>query len=518
MNPVTVERTLENVNVREVYDYIVIGAGSAGCVVAARLSENPDMQVLLLEAGGPDTHEAVENPVMWPTLLGGELDWGYRTIPQRHAANRVIPCPRGKMLGGCHSHNASAWVRGHRTDFDNWAYQGNPGWDFTSILPIYKKIEDYAGGANAYRGAGGPLYMELPKDPNPLAQAFIEAGREIGLPVVEDNNAAEMEGVSHFNLTIKNGKRHSVARAYLYPAMERPNLTVLMYAETRRLVCEGTHCRGVEYTLRGEVKTTRAVREIVLCAGAIGSPRVLLLSGIGPAEDLKRLGIPVVVNLPGVGRNLQDHVLLAGIQYEVHEDLPAPKNNGGESTMWWKSDPQLLCPDIQTVIAEFPFATPELADQVPPNCYTIAPGLVRPASRGHVKLTSSEPTADLEIDMNYLGQEADVQALLCAIAMCRDMGASAAFQAWRKREVMPGQRDKAGMLEFLRMSTSSFFHPTSTCKMGIDDMAVVDPQLRVYSVSGLRVADASIMPTVTTGNTNAPAVLIGEKAAEMMRS
>jgi choline dehydrogenase len=237
------------------------------------------------------------------------------------------------MLGGCHSHNASAWVRGHCTDFDNWAYQGNPGWDFKSILPIYKKIEDYAGGANDYRGAGGPLYMELPQDPNPLAQAFLEAGREIGLPVVEDNNAAEMEGVSHFNLTIKNGKRHSVARAYLYPAMERPNLTVLMYAETRRLVCEGTHCRGVEYTLRREVKTTRADREIVLCAGAIGSPRVLLLSGIGPAEDLKWLGIPVVVNQPGVGRNLQDHVLLAGIQYEVNVALPAPKNNGGESTM-----------------------------------------------------------------------------------------------------------------------------------------------------------------------------------------
>jgi len=233
---------------------------------------------------------------------------------------------------------------------------------------------------------------------------------------------------------------------------------------------------------------------------------------------LKRLGIPVVVNLPGVGRNLQDHVLLAGIQYEVKGDLPAPKNNGSESTMWWKSDPTLLCPDIQSVIAEFPFATPELADQVPPNCYTIAPGLVRPASRGYVKLTSSEPNADLEIDMNYLGRDADMKALLCAIDMCRDIGASAAFQEWRKREVMPGKRDKAGMLEFLRMSTSSFFHPTSTCKMGIDDMAVVDPQLRVYGVSGLHVADASIMPTVTTGNTNAPAVLIGEKAAEMMLS
>ena len=231
MNPVTVERALENVNVREVYDYIVIGAGSGVVLWQPGCPRTPTCRYSCWKRAARIPTRRWRIRSMWPTLLGGELDWGYRTIPQRHAANRVIPCPRGKMLGGCHSHNASAWVRGHRTDFDHWAYQGNPGWDFTSILPIYKKIEDYAGGANAYRGAGGPLYMELPKDPNPLAQAFIEAGREIGLPVVEDNNTAEMEGVSHFNLTIKNGKRHSVARAYLYPAMERPNLTVLMYAE-----------------------------------------------------------------------------------------------------------------------------------------------------------------------------------------------------------------------------------------------------------------------------------------------
>ena len=321
-------------SVKSVYDYIIIGAGSAGCVVAARLSDDPGIHVLLLEAGGPDTHEAVENPVKWPTLFYGELDWGYRTTPQRHAANRVVHCPRGKMLGGCHSHNANAWVHGHRTDFDNWAYQGNPGWDFKSILPIYKKIEDYAGGANEYRGVDGPLYMELPNDPNPIAQAFVEAGREIGLPVVEDNNAAQMEGVSYFNLTIKNGKRNSVARTYLHPAMQRPNLTVLTHAETRRLLFEGTRCRGVEYVLRGELRTARADQEIILCAGAIGSPRVLLLSGLGPAEELKPLGIPVLVDLPGVGRNLQDHILLAGLNYECKADLPKPKNNCAESTMW----------------------------------------------------------------------------------------------------------------------------------------------------------------------------------------
>jgi choline dehydrogenase len=360
--------------------------------------------------------------------------------------------------------------------------------------------------------------MELPQDPNPIARSFLEAGREVGLPVVEDNNAAQMEGVSFFNLTIKGGRRHTVVEAYLRPARRRPNLTVLLQAETRRLIFEGLRCRGVEYAREGGVEAARAEREVVLCAGTIGSPRLLLLSGIGPADELKPLGITPVADLPGVGRNLQDHILLAGINYECQGEQPEPKNNGAEATLWWRSDPRLFGPDIQPVLIEFPFVTTELADRVPPNCYAIAPGLVRAASRGSVRLTSPDPTADPAIDMNYLGREADLKALLFAVELCRELGASSAFKEWRRREVLPGRLDRAGLLEFIKMSTTTFFHPTSTCRMGVDETSVVDPALCVYGVSGLRVADASVMPAVTTGNTNAPSVMIGEKAAELLLS
>ncbi|HEX5386846.1 MAG TPA: GMC family oxidoreductase N-terminal domain-containing protein [Gemmatimonadales bacterium] len=498
-------------------DYLVIGAGSAGCVVSTRLSENPDVRVLLLEAGGSDAHAAVEDPTRWPTLFYGALDWGYSTTAQHHAAGRVVHCPRGKMIGGCHSHNANAWVRGHPTDFDNWAYQGNPGWDFASVLPLFKKIEDYAGGPSEYRAVGGPLHVQLPDDPNPIASAFIAGAGEMGLPIVEDNNGPSMLGASFFNVTIKNGKRNSVARAYLEAARQRSNLTVHTNAEVHCLRFEGTRCVGVEYRRDGAPASARAAREVIVCAGAIGSPRLLQLSGIGPADELRALDVHVTVNLPGVGKNLHDHPLVGAINYETKGTLPPPRNNGAESTLWWKSDQRMICPDIQPVIIEFPFATPELAGRLPsPNCYAIAPSLVRPAARGSVTITSPDPTIPPAIDMNYLGRDADVQALLFAIDLCREIGATGAFAEFRKREVMPGPLGRAEMADFLRQSVTTYFHPAGSCKMGIDETCVVDPELRVYGTQGLRVADASIMPTVTTGNTNAPSVMIGEKAAAMI--
>lgn len=499
------------------YDYVVIGAGSAGCVVAGRLSEEPDASVLLIEAGGSDAHRDVENPARWARLLKTERAWQYETVPLRHCNDRVDRVPRGKMLGGCHSLNANAWVRGHPSDFEAWEELGCEGWGWREVLRLYKQIEDWHGAASELRGVGGPLFVGPPADPHPIAEAFVESAGAIGLPRLEDHNGHEMEGVGLLNLTIKDGRRYSVVQGYLQPAMTRPNMTVVTHAETSRLLIEGTRCTGVEFEQDGQLKTVRAKCEVILSAGVIGSPCILMRSGIGPADELKRLGIDVVLDLPGVGENLRDHPMVGGINYECKTPLGPPHNNGVEASMWWKSMPGLSGPDIQALLLEFPYATPVLADRLPnANCYTIAPLVVRPASRGSIRLASSDFKDSPIIDVNFLARDADIKAMLVAIEMCREMGASDAFDAFRKQEVMPGNLSRDEMIEFMRMSTTTCFHPVGTCKMGIDGEAVVDPRLKVREIDGLRVADASIMPMVTSGNTNAPTVMIGEKAAEMI--
>lgn len=504
-------------DLRASFDYIVVGAGSAGCAVAARLSEDPGCTVLLLEGGGSDDHPDVKDPRRWPALFYGELDWCWKTAPLRSCFNRVDHVPRAKMLGGCHSHNANAWVRGHRTDFDSWAYAGCPGWSWADVLPLFKKIEDWQGPPSDLRGTGGPIYVTPPVDPNPLSAAFIEAGRSVGLPVLDDINGPEMLGVGYFNFTVKDGRRFSVADGYLRPALARPNLTVLTRAETDRVILTASHCTGVAFRHDGATRQAHAAREVILCAGVIGTPRILLLSGIGPEDDLRRLGIPVAANLGGVGSNLQDHVLLGGLVYECRGALPPPRNNGAESTLWWKSDRRLAGPDIQPVFIEFAFATPELGPRLPHDqCYTICPSVVRPASRGRVTLASADPAAAPIIDVNYLSRDADVTAMLAAVELCREMGAAEAFTPFRAREVMPGPLGRTEMVEFIRTAASTYFHPTSTCRMGQTAACVVDPELRVHGIDGLRVADASIMPGVTSGNTNAPSIMIGEKLAELV--
>jgi choline dehydrogenase len=511
-------------NLKTRYDYIVVGAGSAGSVVARRLAENPAVEVLLLEAGGTDEVPAVLEPGLWPTNIRSERDWGYTANPNPAVSGRSLILPMGKVVGGGSSINVMAWVRGHKHDFDLWAREsGDPKWGYEHILGIYKRIENWQGAADLrYRGQGGLLWVQPAKDPNPIAPAMVEAAKTVGIPGFADHNGAMNEGAGGCaiaNTRIRDGRRRNIPSDYLHPILHQSNITVLTGAEVRRVTLKGTVAAGVEFAWQDKVHSVAASSEVILSAGAINSPKLLMLSGIGDSAKLKRVGVEPVHHLPGVGENFQDHILLAGCIWEYKTEL-APKNNAAECTFFWKSDPSLATPDLQPFQIEVPYASEVTGKQyaVPQAGWTIAPGLVRPKSRGRVLLKSADPRDAVEIDSGFLTEPDDVKALVRCVELCREIGNAAPLREFSAREIMPGPLKPSEIETFVRNAAGTYFHETCTCKMGRDEMAVVDGRLKVRGIERLRVADGSIMPEVTTGNTMAPCVVIGERAAELIRS
>jgi choline dehydrogenase len=502
------------------YDFIIVGGGSGGSVVARRLAERSDATILLIEAGPPDIGiAAIDDAARWTSLLRGAYDWGYAYAPTPHVNGRTIGIPRGRVLGGSSSINAMIWYRGHPSDYDGWEAAGATGWNFAALLPYFKRAEDWEGGASIWRGAGGPLRIERPRDPHPIALAMLDAAATLGIPIIDDMNGASNEGATLANFNTCDGARWSVARGYLRPVMRRSNLTVLTNSLTIKLGFEGNRCASVTHLVEGVPRVTRASQEIILCAGAIDSPRLLMMSGIGDSSELKRLGLPIVSDLTGVGQNLQDHPLLMGVNFAAKAPLGRLRDNGGGSIINWKSKPDLPGPDLHAFVVQGAHAGPEIASdyQLPADCIAISPGLMRSKSRGYMRLESAAPGSWIEIQPNFLSEPSDLEALTDGLEFCMDLAATPAYASLIARPVAPDRRlSKRERETFVRQACDTFFHTCGTCAMGSSEQSVVDPSLRVRGVDGLRIADASIIPIIPSCNTNAPVVMIAERAADFI--